>query len=88
MCHKKVGTNIFYKPKSSIKKSIGKFNMTDDEKKVLASTKGWDRVNKDCKILNTIKKRVSWDKKRERKQEKISQLNREEQKKKFLEGLK
>ena len=62
--------------------------MTDDERKVLARTNGWERVNKECKGLKTIKKRVMRKRREERKQNKMKENNLKELNRKFIEGLK
>lgn len=84
-CDKKIGRNKFYNPKNN---RISKFNMTDDEKKVLARINGWERVNKDCKGLITIKRRVL----RKRRGDRYNKMNKEKENnqlnKKFVEGLK
>lgn len=84
-CDKKIGSNPFYTKK---KETIGKYNMTATEKKVLANKKGWKAVNSECLGLQKIKKRESKRKRLSRRRFKIKESENKELNKKFVEGLK
>jgi len=88
MCNRQIGTNIFYNSKPKTRKTIGKFTMTEDEKKVLAKQNGWKRVYADCKGLQTIKRRVQRNKKHKREEMKIKTETNKQKNTKFVEGLK
>jgi len=89
MCHKKIGTNKFYSPlKHKENKRVTNFNMTDDERKVIAKKKGWKRVTQDLGILNSIKRRLKERRKQNKINKEFEKKKKEELNRKFIEGLK
>lgn len=90
MCDKKIGSNKFYIPKENRRKynTINNFSITEDEKKVLAKKKGWDKVKEECYILKMIKKKVDKEKRNNARDNKIKEEYTKEKNKRFLEGLK
>lgn len=90
-CNKKVGTNRFYSnKKQSFKKNkrITNFNITDEEKKVIARENGWKRVNQDLRILKSVKNKLKKRKAMEKENKKIEEEKKKEMNKRFIEGLK
>jgi len=86
MCNRKIGTNKFYNPQSSSTK-MGKFSLSNDEKKVLAKKKGWKAVNQDCKALRKMRTIVRKKRKEEIKLKKEEKNKRTQINKLFIEGL-
>lgn len=89
-CDKRIGNNKFYTPLTHKRenKRISNFNITDQEKKLLADKKGWQRVNQDLGILNAIRDRVTMKKRLEKINEQLNNQNKKQMNKKFIEGLK
>jgi hypothetical protein len=89
-CDKRIGNNKWFIPKNKRKsEKIGRFNMTTEEKKVLARTgHSWKEINGTCKYMRGAKARKNkefWNKKKEENMNnKLEELN----KKKLVEGLK
>lgn len=87
MCDKRIGSNKFYIPKEQRRERIqriSRFNITDDEKKVIARKSGWNKVNQDLKILDSMKKRKS----KERREQHEEEIKKKDMNKKLIEGLK
>jgi len=96
-CKNKIPTNKFYIPKEKRNQFIGNFYITDKEKELLHkhfmlqgcdSIQAWNRVNKHIRILRAIKRRRRKLKTIKRNREMKKKQEIQEQKKKFLEGLK
>lgn len=99
-CKKKKPTNKFYVPEQLRREKfqrIGKFSMTDAEKRVMRQTfmqqgmssgQAWNKVNKHCNILKGIRSRKRGLVKIEENREIKKKQDVVTQKKKFLEGLK
>lgn len=86
VCFNRIGENKFFIPKSN--KRISRFKITDDERKVLAISKGWKKVNEHCIALRTIGQMKKRQDKENLKSQMIEKINKEKLKKDFLEGLK
>ena len=97
-CNKKIGTNKWFVPKNQRKNyNINKYNMSEEEKKVLhnqlmsfgmSSDESWKKINNDLVYLRNLKwlrNKEYWEIKKKNKE--LMEENTRK-KKLFLEGLK
>jgi len=89
-CDKKIGNNKFYSPSKLKKRNdfINKFNITEQEKKVLLRNKSMKEINCLCKNLKRLKIKSFKRKLEEKRKEKLEKQKEKVLNKKFLEGLK
>ena len=96
-CNKKIGTNPFYTPDYGKRKGfIGKFNINEQEKKLLITNlikKGVSykeakrRIANDVKVLSEMKKKKNYNNRLEEQNKKIQSETSKEMKNKLLKGL-
>ncbi len=88
-CNKKIGNNIFYVPFEKRGDYIGKYSITELEKKRLfIKYRSWDKVNEHIELLKKQKSKTKYSEKERKRYFAMKAEQQKQQQKKFLEGLK
>jgi len=95
-CDKRIGNNMFYIPSEKKGNKIGKWSISEEEKKKLLGKylgmgydfkSAWRMIYSRLRGLKKVKKQVREQRKREKIKEKYKELKAKEQRKKLIEGL-
>jgi len=87
-CDNKIGSNKFYCPGRMKSNFIGKYSISELEKKVLNKMKNKKQIEELCNGLRIMRKKASREKIETKQKEKIATQNKKELNEKFLTGLK